>query len=145
MVEEFPEEVRPQIQEGLDKCLQEVGAKFDEIDINKDGAVERSELVTLAREKNAGEELSAEALAEIDQMIATFDANGDGKVSREEWNDFFTQLYFSVAKLGAAVQQAVTEAVAEAVAEAEAEAEAPQWDRPMNAISSDKDVWQANT
>ena len=73
------------------EVLATAASKYDEMDLNGDGHVDRDELVAFART------LGGEA-SEEDQtaFFATFDANADGKVSKAEFIAFFETMYDTV-------------------------------------------------
>ena len=70
--------------------LRQVGEEYDKLDTNGDGNVDRNELIEIARAKGEQHNVSAENL---DSFFNTFDANNDGKVSRQEWLDFFARMF----------------------------------------------------
>ena len=72
-----------------EETLQQVSVEFDRLDADGSGAVDRAELIEVSK-KQAGERVSEEKLNEF---FSSFDANNDGKVTRQEWLDFFGRLY----------------------------------------------------
>ena len=67
--------------------LQQVCEEFDRLDVNGDGEVDGNELFELARKKG---DVSGKSVA---QFMKTFDTDGDGVVSRQEWIDYFAKMF----------------------------------------------------
>ena len=80
---------------------------FNKLDINGDGEVDRTEVQQLAT-SGAGLPDNADPAqkeAKINEFFASFDADGDGKIQKSEWLNFFGSLFDSVIEQGLAGQQ----------------------------------------
>ena len=104
-----PEEQKA-IEDGRQQALAVAGQQFDALDANKDGTVEKGEMIAFAKSMAAGQaeltaDQKAQADAQLDAMIGQFDTNNDGKVSREEWNNFFSSVYDAQVQQALAQQQ----------------------------------------
>ena len=71
-------------------ALQEAMVMFDAIDTNNDGNIVWNEAVQYAK-KNSNV-LSGKG-DDIQAFFDEFDANKDGKVSRQEWSDFYAKVF----------------------------------------------------
>ena len=75
---------------------------FNKLDLNGDGDVSREEVMALAEQ---GSGLPDGANAEeketkIREFFESFDANGDGRIQKSEWLEFFGKLFDSVIEAG---------------------------------------------
>ena len=61
------------------KLLDEAAKEFDQLDLNGDGSVSREELQKIAKRQSGAEGMNEE---DINEFFATYDANGDGFVSK---------------------------------------------------------------
>jgi Ca2+-binding EF-hand superfamily protein len=102
----------PQIAEARKQALEQAGAEFDKLDLDKSGYVNRDELVKFSQSQSMASSMDslpeadkAKAYAALDSMIAQFDADGDGKVTRSEWNYFFNRVFESAFAQAMAEQQ----------------------------------------
>ena len=99
MVENLDAEQQRVIAEGRIASLKVAEAEFNKLDANNDGTVEKAELIAFAKSqtpkgfKEPTPEQRAAAEAQMDQMIAQFDQDQDGKVSKEEWLGLFGNIY----------------------------------------------------
>ena len=93
-MEGLNEEQRQQIAAAREQALATAEEAFNKLDIDGNGEVDRSEVMTLAKQ---GQGLPAgTSEAKINEFFATFDADGDGKIQKSEWLNFFGQLFDSV-------------------------------------------------
>ena len=75
---------------------------FDNLDINKDGEIDRNEVMKLALQGVRMFE-AKDAVArdrKVDEFFHTFDTNGDGKIQKSEWLEFFAKLFDTVVQQG---------------------------------------------
>ena len=79
------------------QALRQAEMKFNQLDLNGDGTVDANELRQLAAAAGVDMDDTPEARAMRERMSAeffgTFDSNGDGKVSKEEWLSYFGDLF----------------------------------------------------
>ena len=66
-------------------------AAFDKLDINGDGDVERGEILALAQKESTIAQKVNQSM--LEEFFTTFDADGDGKVQKEEWLLFFGKIF----------------------------------------------------
>ena len=71
--------------------LEESLKVYDELDANKDGQVDRAEVIAAA--KAQGHTMSQGDMAQMDEMFAEFDTNKDGKISREEFEAGLSKVF----------------------------------------------------
>ena len=86
-------------------ALAQATEAFNKLDKNGDGEVDRSEICALA---GAGlpdgcDEDTKEK--KIKEFLDSFDTDGDGKIQKQEWLDFFGTLFDSVIQAGLGGQQ----------------------------------------
>ena len=83
-------------------ALAQAEVAFGKLDINGDGEVDRNEIMQLAEQgQGLPDGASAEAKeAKIKEFLDSFDADGDGKIQKEEWLAFFGNLFDSVIAAG---------------------------------------------
>ena len=86
------------------KAMQKATEAFEQLDLDSNGLIERSEINKVSQESLGIPATSdpAQREAKIKEFFDTFDANGDGKISKEEWLDFFGKLFDSVIEAGLA-------------------------------------------
>ena len=75
---------------------------FNKLDLDGNGEVDRQEVQQLASQgvglpDNAD---PAQREAKINEFFASFDADGDGKIQKSEWLNFFGSLFDSVIEQG---------------------------------------------
>ena len=80
------------------QALEHCGQLFDDADTNGDGTLDRAEMIGQASAQFSGSE--EEKQAEIDAILAQFDTDGDGKISKAEWLDFFGKLFDALIEKG---------------------------------------------
>ena len=93
------------IAQAREQALNTAREAFAKLDVNGDGTVTREELRGLASVSTDG--LAADAAqieAKLEEFIATFDADGDGKVQLNEWLEFFGRLFDEVIASSMAAQ-----------------------------------------
>ena len=91
-----------QIAQARQAALTTAEEAFNKLDINGDCEIDRDEVQKLAGE-GAGLPDGATAEqkeAQIQEFFASFDADGDGKIQKAEWLNFFGQLFDSVISQG---------------------------------------------
>ena len=100
-MEGLTEEQRQIIAAKRAEAIAEARAAYEKLDTNGDGHIDRDELK--AHATAAGAKLTnGQSDADIDTFFQTFDANNDGVVSKEEWLNFFGNLFDEVIKKGIA-------------------------------------------
>ena len=76
-------------------ALEAAEESFRKLDVNGDGKISKTELEEMASQTElvdiGGDKMTREA--KIAEFFETFDSDGDGKVSLEEWMSFFSRLY----------------------------------------------------
>ena len=81
------------------EALKQAEDGYSKLDTNGDGVIDRDELKAMAKE--AGQSLTGGQMeAKIDEFLSTFDQNNDGVVSKQEWLDFFGNLFDAVIAQG---------------------------------------------
>ena len=81
------------------EALKQAEDGYAKLDTNGDGVIDRDELKAMAKE--AGQNLTGGQMeAKIDEFLNTFDSNNDGVVSKQEWLDFFGNLFDAVIAQG---------------------------------------------
>ena len=79
-------------------ALEAAEESFRKLDVNGDGKISKAELEQMASQTElvdiAGDRATREA--KIAEFFETFDTDGDGKVSLEEWMTFFGRLYDTI-------------------------------------------------
>ena len=95
---------REQIAQARAAALTTAEEAFDKLDINSDGDVSRDEVAALAQQGVGLPDgaSAADREAKIKEFFENFDANGDGKIQKSEWLDFFGKLFDSVIEAGMA-------------------------------------------
>ena len=81
-------------------ALAQAEEAFNKLDANGDGEVDRNEICALA---GAGLPEGCDAAAKekkISEFLNSFDEDGDGKIQKAEWLNFFGQLFDSVIQAG---------------------------------------------
>ena len=93
------EEQKTEIATKRAEALKQAEDGYAKLDTNGDGVIDRDELKAMAKE--AGQNLTGGQMeAKIDEFLNTFDANNDGVVSKQEWLDFFGNLFDAVISQG---------------------------------------------
>ena len=82
------------------EALQQAEEAFNKLDLDGSGEIERNELEQLARQSASA--IGSGSDSDINDFIATFDTDGDGKVSRDEWLTFFGNMFDQVIAQGMA-------------------------------------------
>ena len=87
------------------EALEKAGRAFDRLDVNGDGEIEREEVSSLAKQGLGGlarfshlDDQTRET--KVDEFIKNFDSNGDGKIQRSEWLEFYGSLFDRVVESG---------------------------------------------
>ena len=72
------------------EALRTAEEAFNKLDVNGDGTVTKEELQGLAASSTDGSGADASAItAKVQEFIDNFDQDGDGKVQKQEWLNFF--------------------------------------------------------
>ena len=90
------------IAQAREAALAQAEVAFGKLDINGDGEVDRTEIMQLAEQGQGlpdGSNQEAKE-AKIKEFLDSFDADGDGKIQKSEWLDFFGKLFDSVIAAG---------------------------------------------
>ena len=77
-------------------ALAQAEEAFNKLDINGDGEVDRNEICQLAGAglpEGCDEETKNK---KVQEFLDSFDSDGDGKIQKAEWLNFFGQLFDSV-------------------------------------------------
>ena len=82
-------EDQAKVQEAKDMALKATEEAFNSLDSDKNGTVDRDELLALMG-ANGGPGVDQ---GKIQEFFNTFDADGDGKVSKQEWLTFFGNMF----------------------------------------------------
>ena len=98
-MQNLTQEQQAVIAQKREEAIAEARQAYEKLDTNGDGHIDRDELK--AHATAAGAKLTGgQSDADIDTFFATFDANNDGVVSKEEWLTFFGNLFDEVIKKG---------------------------------------------
>ena len=83
-------------------ALQQAEEAFAKLDLDGNGEVDRNEIMQLASQGMGLPEQANEAAkeAKIKEFLDSFDTDGDGKIQKSEWLNFFGQLFDSVIAAG---------------------------------------------
>jgi Ca2+-binding EF-hand superfamily protein len=73
-----------------DEFVQFLSSKFDQIDVNKSGELERSEMASASR---FGRRTNAAASADIRRLVRLMDADQNGNVSKDEFIQFISATF----------------------------------------------------
>ena len=92
------------IAQAREAALAQAEVAFSKLDINGDGEVDRSEIMQFALAEQGqclddGASQKAKE-AKIKEFLESFDADGDGKIQKEEWLAFFGNHFDSVIASG---------------------------------------------
>ena len=98
-MEGLTEEQKSTIAQKRAEALQQAEEAFNKLDLDGSGEIERNELEQLARSSASS---MGGGESDINDFIATFDTDGDGKVSRQEWLTFFGNMFDQVIAQGMA-------------------------------------------
>ena len=83
-------EAQAQIDTIRAETIASVVVQYEALDTNGDGSVDREELIAIARAQGGSHNVDEAQLAEF---FTQFDANNDGKVSKDEWINFFGKMF----------------------------------------------------
>ena len=81
-------------------ALSQAEEAFAKLDINGDGEVDRNEIMQLAGDGLPANCDQATKDAKIKEFLDSFDTDGDGKIQKSEWLNFFGSLFDSVIAAG---------------------------------------------
>merc|ERR1712150_236263 len=98
-MEGLTEEQKSQISQKRAEALAQAEEAFRKLDLDGSGEIERNELQELAR--SSGSAIGG-GENDINDFINTFDTDGDGKVSLQEWLTFFGNMFDQVIAAGMA-------------------------------------------
>ena len=96
MAQNLSQADQEQIAQARAAALAQAEEAFGKLDINGDGEVDRSEITALAGDGLPAGCDQATKDAKIKEFLDSFDADGDGKIQKSEWLNFFGQLFDSV-------------------------------------------------
>ena len=100
MAELSPEQ-QAQISEARSQALATALEAFKKLDVDDNGEIERHEIQSLVASASSNLPNMANASEEkINEFIATFDQDNDGKIQQQEWLDFFGRLFDSLIPQG---------------------------------------------
>ena len=83
-----------------ESALKDAEMAYDKLDTNRDGAVDLIEVEKLVGQSESIGGIGGGVQAKIDAFFKTFDTDGDVKVSKSEWLNFYTKLFDEVVKTG---------------------------------------------
>ena len=83
-----------------EKAIKDAEVAYDELDINGDGTVDFSEVEKLVSQSDSIKGIAGDVQAKIDAFFKTFDTDGDVKISKSEWLNFYRKLFDDVVRTG---------------------------------------------
>ena len=104
MAQNLSQADQEQIAQARAAALTQAEEAFAKLDINGDGEVDRTEITALAGDGLPAGCDQATKDAKIKEFLDSFDTDGDGKIQKAEWLNFFGQLFDSVISAGLGAQ-----------------------------------------
>ena len=89
-----------QIAQARAAALTQAEEAFAKLDLDGNGEVDRTEICALAGQGLPDDCDEATKNAKIQEFLDSFDQDGDGKIQKGEWLNFFGQLFDSVINAG---------------------------------------------
>ena len=98
MADNLNDEARATIAQARQQSIDKAIAEFEKIDKDGNNVIDRNEVKSMfaAIVPQSGSAQEAQMEEKINKLFESFDSNGDGVISKEEWIAFFADVFDNV-------------------------------------------------
>lgn len=78
------------------EALRDASIAFENVDVNNDGEIDYGEAEKLIKSSSSLDGMVDNANSKVDAFFKSFDEDGDKKISKSEWLNFYGKLFDNI-------------------------------------------------